>query len=271
MGSKTKKAMLQFGNFIRDVFRAFGEHKCSIWAASLAYFSFFSIFPFLMFLIYIGSEMIVTGNVRQELRELLEQVIPLYSDRINLIVDRTVDVRGPVGITGLIGLIWGGSSIFNMLEHALCEIWGVNPRSFWRRRVLAIITLLILGLIFPASFYIGPMLKWITVPMGITNSKWLNFGLAMIVGIMTCYALFRVFPNREVHWSSALTGAVVGTTLIELAKYGFTQYLGSAYANYGAVYGSIAWIVALALWVYFVGLLFFFGAEVSAAMERNRK
>ena len=270
MVSVTTRVLSRLKGFLSDVLMAFSEHKCPVWAASLAYFSFFSIFPFLMFLVYLGSEVISTGNVRQELRGLLEQAIPIYSDRINQIVDQTVDVRGPIGFVGLVGLIWGGSSIFNVLERALCEIWGVDPRSFWRRRALAIVSLLILGLIFPASFYIGPMVKWFVVLIGVSDSKWINFGLAMAVGVITCYTLFRVFPNREVHWVSAITGAVVGTSLIEAAKYGFTLYLGSAFVNYGAVYGSITWMVALALWVYFVGILFFFGAEVAAAMQRRR-
>lgn len=256
--------------FIHSVFKSFGQHNCPIWAASLAYFAFFAVFPSLLFLIFLGSEVLETGTTREDLRILLEQVIPIFADQLNNIVDRTVDVRGPIGIVGGIGLLWSGSAIFNMIERALCEIWEVDPRTFWRRRALAIVTLLALGGVFSASFFVGPIMRWVAVSFGFSNSKLLSFSIAMVLGILTCYTFFRVFPNQHVHWKSALTGAVICTSLIEIAKALFTLYLGSAFVNYGAVYGSLAWMVALALWVYLVGILFFLGAEVAAALERRR-
>ncbi len=269
--SVTIRARLQsFWQFIQSVFKSFGNHNCPIWAASLAYFAFFAVFPTLLFLIFIGSEVVELGTTREDLRVLLEQVIPVYADQLNSIVDRTVDVRGPIGVVGGVGLLWSGSAIFNVLERALCEIWEVDPRTFWKRRMLAIVTLLVLGMAFAASFFVGPIVRWVAVGFGFTNSKLLSFTVAMFLGILTCFTLFRVFPNEKVHWKSALTGAILCTSLIEIAKTLFTLYLGSAFVNYGAVYGSLAWMVALALWVYLVGILFFLGAEVAAGMERRR-
>ena len=98
----------------------------------------------------------------------------------------------------------------------------------------------------------------------------LNIFIQMTFGIITIYAIFRIFPNQNVSWKSALTGAVICTTMIEVAKHIFAFYLGSAFANYGAVYGSLAWIVALAFWAYLVGVMFFFGAEIAAELERRK-
>ena len=267
---KVKERTTSSLSFVKSIFQSFGQHNCPIWAASLAYFAFFSIFPALLFLVYIGTEVLVTGTARADLAKILQQVIPVYADQLNQIVDRTVDVRGPIGVAGAIGLLWSGSSIFNVLERALCEIWEVDPRTFWMRRILAIITLLSLGLVFSLSFFAGPMVRWVVAGFGFTNSKLLSFSIAMGLGIFTCYSFFRIFPNQQVHWLSALTGAVFCTTAIEGAKILFTLYLDSAFVNYGAVYGSLTWMVALALWVYLVGLLFFLGAEVAAAVEKRR-
>ena len=75
---------------------------------------------------------------------------------------------------------------------------------------------------------------------------------------------------RKCIGESALAGAIICTSLIEVAKSVFTLYLGSAFVNYGAVYGSLTWMVALALWVYLVGILFFLGAEITAGLERQQ-
>jgi membrane protein len=270
MAGKIKEKTISSLLFIKSIINSFGQHHCPIWAASLAYFAFFSIFPTLLFLVYIGTEILETGTTRADLRLLLDQVIPVYANQLNQIVDRTVDVRGPVGIAGAIGLLWSGSSIFNVLERALCEIWEVDPRTFWMRRILAIITLLSLGIVFTLSFFAGPMVRWVALGLGFVNSQFLSFAIAIVLGIITCYSFFRIFPNQQVHWKSALTGAVFCTTAMEGAKILFTRYLDSAFVDYGAVYGSLTWMVALALWVYLVGLLFFLGAEIAAAVEKRR-
>lgn len=255
---------------ILDVFKKFGEHHCGRWAAALAYYGIFAIFPLILFIIFVGGQFLQTSESRQLLDTTLKSAVPFAMDNINLIIDQTLESSSSSGIIGVLGLIWSGSAVFNVLVSALNEIWDAKPHSYWRRRFMAALSVLILGIVFLASFFILPILTWVGSSLGLPYFSFYNVIFEIVLGVLTIYLLFRVFPNKSVNKRAAFYGALVGTFLIELAKYGFLAYLGTVIDRYGSIYGSIAWIVALGIWVYLVGVLFFLSAEFGAEFERRQ-
>jgi membrane protein len=72
-------------------------------------------------------------------------------------------------------------------------------------------------------------------------------------------AMYRFLPNTKVEWRDVWVGAVVTSLLFNLGKIGLGLYIGkSAVAS---SYGAAGAILLLLLWVYYSGLIFYFGAE----------
>ena len=59
--------------------------------------------------------------------------------------------------------------------------------------------------------------------------------------------------------------------LIVLARFGFGVYTQVVIVNYGLLYGSLAWFVTLALWVYILALMALFGAEFAAEFQKRQE
>ena len=80
------------------------------------------------------------------------------------------------------------------------------------------------------------------------------------------WMIYRFLPNATPgsRGRTALVAAVVATFALELAKYGFTRYLPDA-ARYGAVYGGVASVVLMMMWLYISSSIILLGAEVAAA------
>jgi membrane protein len=246
------------------------ENGCSLWAAALAYYGLFSIFPLLLFLIYLGSQIFTTGNISMLLDRLLTESLPIDIENVTRIMDQALTSRGSIGLLGGLGLLWSASAVFAVLEGALNTIWKGKARPFWGRRLLASVSILILSLAFVATLTVGPLISLLgsAAPFsGIQSfSGLLNFALI----VLTSFLLYRTFPNRRVPQLPALAGALFSSLLLVLARYLIDIYLESAFINYGAVYGSLSWILYLALWTYIVGTLFLFGAEFGATLARNK-
>jgi membrane protein len=246
------------------------ENGCSLWAAALAYYGLFSIFPLLLFLIFLGSQIFTTGNISMLLDRLLTESLPIDIENVTRIMDQALTSRGSIGLLGGLGLLWSASAVFAVLEGALNTIWKGKARPFWGRRLLASVSILILSLAFVATLTVGPLISLLgsAAPFsGIQSfSGLLNFALI----VLTSFLLYRTFPNRRVPQLPALAGALFSSLLLVLARYLIDIYLESAFINYGAVYGSLSWILYLALWTYIVGTLFLFGAEFGATLARNK-
>jgi membrane protein len=71
--------------------------------------------------------------------------------------------------------------------------------------------------------------------------------------------MYRFLPNTEIEWREVWVGAVVTAFLFNLGKLALGLYIGkSAISSY---YGAAGSIMIILLWVYYSGLIFYFGAE----------
>lgn len=257
-------------DFLKYVLEAFAEHECTRHAAALAYFGLFSIFPLLLLLVYGGSFFISSDSSRQLIDNYFNQIFPLGLEGVNRIIDQTLAARSSLGLIGGIGLLWSGSSIFNSLEISLSKIWRSQPRSFWRRRFLAVLSVIALGIVFLASFFLGPVTSWLLDNWLSPLRQLLGNVFEVVIITISLLLLYRVFPNKRVRWGPALLGSLSSAILILVAKFVFGIYIGTVIANYGLIYGYLAWFLALALWVYLLAVLVLLGAELAAAIQLRK-
>ncbi len=247
------------------------ENEAGIRAAALAYQGLFSLFPLLFFLIFIGSQVITSVEVRAQLDAFLENAIPTRGvlEFIRGIIQQTVDYRGSIGLIGLLGLLWTSSTLFSNLEASLNAVWKAPRRSVAKRRLLAILAVLILGTLFLIAIVLSalPALPFLNR----NNPIWdvLDLGLGLVVEILLFWLVYRILPNTSVKSPAALGGAVLAGLLWEGAQAAFRWYLTSGLDTYGAVYGTLASAIALILWAYFTGIILFLGAEFTAALQRE--
>lgn len=240
-------------------------------AAALAFHSFFSIFPLLLFLIYLGSEVLATGGTYELLTSGLVDFLPTGGDTITEIISTTIQLRGSIGLIGIVGLLWSASSIFTVLETALNRIWGAKPRGFWRKRLIATVSILVLSLSFVASVTLGQFLPRLLSLIQLPGLQWFGSLLAFGLLVVVVFVFYSAFPNRKIARRPAFVAGLTAAASLVAARFIFDIFLNSTFANYGSVYGSLAWIVSLALWTYVVATLFLLGAEFGSILDKPKK
>jgi membrane protein len=75
--------------------------------------------------------------------------------------------------------------------------------------------------------------------------------------------MYRILPNTKVEWRDVWVGAAVTSFLFAVGKLGLGIYIGKG--AIGSSYGAAGSILVLLLWVYYSGLIFYFGAEFTKA------
>jgi len=81
---------------------------------------------------------------------------------------------------------------------------------------------------------------------------------------------YTVLPSTHVAWVEVLPGALLASFAWEVAKIGFTVYLGG-FASYNLVYGSVAAVIAVLLWSYISGVIILLGAEFTVQYAKRRR
>ena len=132
--------ILGIRRFLQRVLKNFARDECSKQAAALSYFGLFSIFPLMLFMIYIASFFFPSEASRDALANYMLEFFPYGGDNLGIIIEQTWDARGSIGVVSGLTLLWGGSSVFGVLATSLTRVWGSEPRSFWKRKALAMIS-----------------------------------------------------------------------------------------------------------------------------------
>jgi membrane protein len=254
---------------IRGMIEQTAVNEIAIRSASIAYYGLFSLFPLLLFLVFLGSQFLESEEARVALNDTIAEFLPAASETVQQVVDQTIEARGSIGLIGGIGLLWSASTLFNQMTTSLNVIWGASPRPFWRRRLVALISVLTIATLFILSIALSALAAIQWPGQGTVIWQWLNFSVGLGITILLFWLLYHGIPNISVNRKASLGGAILSALLWQAAKSVFAWYLASGLNNYGAVYGSLASVIALILWVYISALILFLGAEFGASLQRE--
>ena len=256
----------------------FGENETGVFAASLAFYAFFSLFPLLLVLVAIGSIFLERIITYDELFDHIIRAFPLYQDWFRSNLENIINKRGAISIVGVLSLTWSASGYFNTLVRALNKAWpGVKPRNFIRRRLVAIGMVggsLALLLFSSVSHSALDLLSHFQIPMRGKVAVYQTFlwkvladYLPFLLTFLVIWLLYTTTPNVKVKKRAAMFGALAAAILWYLLNSGFTWYLKSGLVHYEIVYGSLSTIVSLLFWIYLSNLILLLGAYIGSSVQ----
>ncbi|MCJ7626653.1 MAG: YihY/virulence factor BrkB family protein [Anaerolineaceae bacterium] len=256
----------------------FGKNYASIYAAGLAFYAIFSLFPLMLVLVSFGSIILERFLPEGEVLEFVIQAIPIYQDFIRNNLERVLELRGPIGIVGLISLVWSSTGYFYTLARGVNLAWPeLQPRSIVDRRLVALgmvgglATIMILAFIVTTM---GDLLSHFQVPLGGSINLYGTFVWDLFSNYLPFFLTFLILwlfyfftPNSSVRKRSAFWGAFPAAVAWNILNWVFTWYLRSGLVRYEFIYGSLGTIVSLLFWIYISNIIILLGAYISASVN----
>ncbi|MBC7224305.1 MAG: YihY/virulence factor BrkB family protein, partial [Anaerolineae bacterium] len=202
------------------------------------------------------------------------QAVPQAEPLLQEALATTARRSREVGLAGLLTLLWSASNVFVQLEAAFRVIWEAQPaRSFWQARLvgvlLTLLTALVLLLTAVGRVALEVALRSVrALPYGAHLWQWGALGASLGLTGLFLAALYRFVPPVEVRASDVWPAAAFGALAWEALRWGFGWYV--SHANYRAIYGPVASVIAFLLWIYLASHVLFLGGEIAAARGRLR-
>ncbi len=245
-------------------------------AAGMAYYTLLSFFPLLIVLVTIGSYFVNGEEASSKVAQLIISAIPVSQQFVELNIQRILILRNSVGVASLIVFIWSGSNAFSMMVHHITNAWPeTERRTFFQKRLfglaMVIAIILLLFILMLSSTLLNILIKYKnTVPgLDLLFNTWLwNFGAKVLywaVPFLFFYSLYRIIPMGRVPVRAAGFSAFGITLIWRFASTVFQWYLGSGFARYEVIFGSLSAVVVLLFWIYISAMILFFGAHLCAA------
>jgi membrane protein len=179
---------------------------------------------------------------------------------------------------GFLAAAWSASSGVTTLMEGLNVAYRVREtRSFWERRMRALVALFALSSVFLTCFGLLNLGHWLGgwveaqlksgAPFHIVwdLARWL---VSLAILEMSIALIYYLLPNGKRYWHWMSPGACFAVLAWALASVGFDFYIDhlSAYAQ---TYGALGAFFVLLLWIYMTSLIILVGAEINSNFEKR--
>ncbi|GAC32414.1 virulence factor BrkB family protein [Paraglaciecola polaris] len=240
-------------------------------AGHLAYVSLLSLVPFIMVFFTILSAFPAFSEVRGEIESLIfGNFIPTSGDLIQGYVAEFVGNASKMGAIGILSLVVVALLLISNIDKTLNRIWQAKserPIIFTLAIYWMILTLgpLLIGLsVIMSSYLVAFANSAEAYTMGATTAMLKT--VPFIASVCAFFILYMIVPNKRINPRHAIVGAFVGALLFELSKKGFSFYI-THFPSYQMIYGAMAVIPILFVWVYLSWIVVLLGAELTHVIE----
>lgn len=258
----------------------FGTQQLPTFAAAISFQTFVSLFPLIGFITAIAAFLVEPEALVQFVADQSEDLAPGAAAFLESTLPSMAAVRESVGVISLVALLWTGSNLFGALRRGLDAATGATRRrTFVQGRALDLATTMATGGLLGLSVTATAVLTFLQqseVLGGASPFAWLGWllrWLGVLLPILFATGVFglmyHLVPAERLAWRPALAGGLVGAVGFEIGKNAFVWYTAN-FGSFNAIYGPIATVVLLLIWIYFSSMIFLagaaFGSAVSAAM-----
>ena len=210
--------------------------------------------------------------------------VTVESERIvQALLTPLIQGRNVLGLTGIIIMLFFTQSLFHSLKIVLFDIFEIQNKSHPIKGLLTnFLGLGLLGTVFLffsllVSFVSLFELRTIAIPLTeiVIELPWiyelLDLLLPLLFTFMLSFVIFRFMSERKISILDALQGAALFAILFESAKLLLSLYLSYAITRYEFVYQGYTVIIVLALWVFYLSILFVISAILLRAKIDYKK
>lgn len=261
----------------------FQEDNLTDWAATLTYYGLLALFPALIVLVSIVG---LVGDPQSTTNTLTDIVTKLGPDSAASTfqgpIQQVTESRATAGfalIASTLIALWSASGYLGAFIRASNVIYETREgRPFWKLRplqlLLTLVIVLLLAVMALGVVLTGPIVADVAGPIGVSDTavsiwsyaKWVLIAFLFVLMIGLIYYASPNVKQRGFKWITP--GGLVALVVWLVASAAFGLYV-SQFASYNKVYGSLAGIVVILIWMWITNLAILFGHELNAERERD--
>ncbi len=253
---------------IRLFVKALFDQELTYHAASLSFYTIFSVIPiFLIVLTMMTNMPSFEGYYLQMKTFLFENLIPVHSEIITEYVDSFLANSVKLSMIGFIMMLVASMLFFQNFEHIVNKIFHVKSRTFWQSITTYWTMLTLTPLALLLSFYLSAQISLFLKDY--TISTWFNVMVIfpyLIIWVLF-FLIYKISANTFVRTQAAFISSFVIAIVWSLAKSVFVYYVFYN-KSYTTIYGSFSILLFFFLWIYVSWIIFTYGLKLCYLINR---
>ncbi|QUM82669.1 virulence factor BrkB family protein [Moritella sp. 5] len=256
--------------FLRYLGQRVSDDRITVNASALAYTTLLSLVPLITVVFSVMSAFPIFESWQQSVEAFLyTNLVPHATGTIQEYLQDFVANTGKMTSIGSGALFMVALLLINTIDKHINHIWRCKiERSFFLSFAVYWLILTFGPLFIAISLGISSYLLSLSFVSDVTEVTGIVSLLKLVpalLGTLGLFVMYVVIPHRHVPLLYAFIGASISALLFEGIKRIFTWYLVQ-FPSYEVIYGALATIPILLVWIYLCWLIVLLGAEITASL-----
>jgi membrane protein len=256
------RAVSIIGRTIRRTFEEFFANECFQRASALAFATLLALVPVAAISFFFIARLEAFSEVEAKISDFIfRNFVPARTDEVQrYLLEYTQNVK-VIRFFGFLALIITAIFLFNTVEVTFNTIWHVKKKRPFFGKLTSLWTVLTFTpILICTSFLVAAKLA--AQGDGFVPA-WI---VPYVLNIFAFWFVYQFIPYTKVRKRAAVIAAVVAGVLWEIAKGGFSWYIGNL-ATFSQIYGSLGTVPVFLLWLYLTWVIVLLGTELAYAIQ----
>lgn len=260
---------------ILEIVDIYSKQRVSRSAAAFSYYVTLSIFPTLICLYVMLGNILPSNEI---IVEFASGIIP--PNTLETVLDFFEYIRSNQSpsmlVAGLVAMATTIAAAFRSLNGIMGDIQGKSRfQGFFSLAISFILSLVFLMVMYFAfiviitgNWLINYLEDEIIVFINFSNSwSWIRFVILFALLLVIVYGIYVITVPRRAR-RSLLPGAAAASTAMVVVSMVFSWFIGLS-ARYPLIYGSLASIIILLIWLYIIGNILILGNALNYVLRKE--
>lgn len=253
-------------HYVTYLYQRAKHDRLPVNAGYMAYITLLSLVPLTTVTLAALSKVPAFDGVGATIQEFVfSNFVPAAGEAIQFTLNEFIANTGKMTTIGLLFLFVAALLLISAIDKNLNYIWRVTKK----RR-----------LVYSFSMYwmvltLGPILVGLSLVFSSQVADFAGFDkdfmrftydlIPIVFSFIAFFGLYLLVPNLKVKVLHALAGAFVAGCLFEISKELFSLYV-IQFPSYQLIYGALAAVPLLFMWIYLCWMIVLIGAEITASL-----
>jgi membrane protein len=234
-------------------------------AASLSFYTVFSIIPLFWVLFFVLSKFDAFAMYYSGIKDfLVANFVPTHTEAVTAYLDGFLENSKKMGAWGLLYVAVASLLFYQNFQYVLNKIFMVPNHSLAHALGTYFILALLMPMTLGGSFFLSDLVHRMAGDDGGTGGIYSLISYFMIW--LLFFVVYKVAPNMNISYRVVLLVSLVVSLLWVLAKMAFVYYV-LVNQTYTSLYGSFSVLLFLLLWIYLSWFMLLHGMRMCYLLE----
>ena len=245
-----KKEFYRVYKHIRFFIKTFVDKELTLFAASLSFYTIFTIIPLLLIMMTLLTSLPSFSEYYLKIQDFIfSNLMPVNSEVVMQQINGFLQNSSKMGMIGFIAILVSSLLFFKNFEYIANRIFHAKPRTLWESITTYWTMLTLTPIALGASFYITGYIATLMASNSLTEGLDILPLIPYIIIWSLFFLLFQISANVRVNPKASLISSFVISIVFSVSKNAFIYYVFMN-KSYTTMYGSFAILMFLFLWIY---------------------